>query len=140
VEKALKRPRDREPKRRAGLLIQTARNLLAWLRVVVHFQQRIAVVGNGNIDVGNQTPTRKPGQPVVERLAGSDSSSELRIDKPNPPKTERPQNCGAMSEQGGDSGRGSVSAPQKFVQLVGYRDPKVRHEPWVRPGPVPAKR
>jgi hypothetical protein len=38
---------------------------------------------------------------------------------------------GAMSQQRGDSG--NESAPQKFVQLVGCRDPKVRSEPWVRP-------
>jgi hypothetical protein len=45
-----------------------------------------------------------------------------------------------MSQQCGDNGRGHQSAPQKFVQLVGYRDPKGRAEPWVRPGPAPIKR
>jgi hypothetical protein len=45
-----------------------------------------------------------------------------------------------MSQQYGDSGRGNESAPQKFVQLVGCRDPKARSEPWVRPLPNPAKR
>jgi hypothetical protein len=108
--------------------------------VVMYLQQRIAVVGNRNIDVGNKSPTRKPDQPIVEHLAGTDGSSELRIDKQNPPKTERPGICGAMTQQGGDSGRGNQSAPQKFVQLVGCRDPKVRPEPWVRPRPAPAKR
>ena len=91
-------------------------------------------MGNGNIDVGNKTPTRKPGQPSVERLAGGDGVSEPRIDKPNPVKSERPKICGAMSQQRGDSG--NQSAPQKFVQLVGCRDPKARPEPWVRPAPV----
>ena len=95
-------------------------------------------MGNGNIDVGNKTPTRKPGQPIGENLAGSEGSSELRIDQPNPRKQNRI--CGAMSQQRGDSGRGNQSAPQKFVQLVGYRDPKARPEPWVRPRPAPAKR
>jgi hypothetical protein len=47
--------------------------------------------------------------------------------------------CGAMSLQGGDSGRGNESVPQKLVHLVGCRDPKVRPEPWGRPQPVPAK-
>src|SRR5205823_2787929 len=42
-------------------------------------QQRIAVVGSDNIDVGNTTPTRKSGQPVVENLSGS-NGSEQRID------------------------------------------------------------
>jgi hypothetical protein len=88
-------------------------------------------VGNGNIDVGNKTPTRKPGQPVIEHLAGV---TEPRIDQANPVKTEPPKICGAMSQQRGDSG--NQSAPQKFVQLVGYRDPKARPAPWVRPGPA----
>ena len=97
-------------------------------------------MGNGNIDVGNKSPTRKPGPPVVERLAGSNNAPELRIDKPNPLKTERPKICGAMLQQCGDSGRGNESVPQKFVQLVGCRDPNVRPEPWVRPRANPVKR
>ena len=95
-------------------------------------------MGNGNIDVGKKNPTRKAGQPIGENLVVTEGSPELRIDQPNPPKTERI--CGAMSQQRGDSGRGNQSAPQKFVQLVGYRDPKARSEPWVRPRPAPAKR
>ena len=78
-------------------------------------------MGNGNIDVGNESPTRKPGQP-----SGNVGSSELRIDSSL--KTEReaksPGLCGAMSQQGGEF-RGNVSAPQKFVHLVGCRDSKV---------------
>jgi hypothetical protein len=96
----------------------------------------LAVVGNGNIDVGNKTATRKAGQPIVEGLAGSAGSSEPRI----PMKTKRRGICGAMSEQRGDSGRGNESAPQEFVRLVGYRDPKARAEPWVRPCANPIKR
>jgi len=83
-------------------------------------------VGNCNIDVGNETPTRKPGQ---------------RID--NSPKATRQANdssvCGAMSQQG-DEFRGNVSAPQKFVHLVGCRERKVRLGPEVRPHPNPIKR
>ena len=85
----------------------------------------MTVVGNGNIDVGNKTPTRKP------------------IDGPNSVKTERlrisgakisgARISGAMSQQCGDNG--NVSAPQKFVHLVGCRDPKVRPEPPLRPRP-----
>jgi hypothetical protein len=90
-------------------------------------------VGNGNIDVGNKTATRKPGQPIVEQMA---SSSERRIDKTIAPKAERPRNCGAMSQQCGDSGRGNQSAPQKFVQLVGFRDPKAQPRPSMRPAPA----
>ena len=87
-------------------------------------------MGNGNIDVGNKTPTRKPSEPRI------DGKSPLQ----NPLNAERPKICGAMSQQCGDSGRGNESSPQKFVQLVGYRDPNSRPEPWVRPHPAPAKR
>ncbi len=85
----------------------------------------------------NKTPTRKPGQPV-ESLAGSDTS-DLRIDQSNSLKRQPPRICGAMSLQRGDSGRGNESVPQKFIQLVGCRDPKGSPEPWVRPRP-PVKR
>jgi hypothetical protein len=91
-------------------------------RVVIYLQQRIIVVGNGNIDVGKKTATRRD-QPALDTGA-----SERRIPQ------QQGGNCGAMSQQRGDSGRGNVSAPQKFVQLVGYRDPhtldaKPRREP-----------
>ena len=98
-------------------------------------------MGNGNIDVGNETPTRKPGQPMVETLSGRNGSSELRIDSSL--KTERQEklqeNCGAMSQQGGEF-RGNVSAPQKFVHLVGCRDPNARPGLEVRQYPNRAKR
>ena len=93
-------------------------------------------MGNGNIDVGNESPTRKPGQPIVENCLERNGSSELRIDSSL--KTERegksPGLCGAMSQQGGEL-RGNVSAPQKFVHLVGCREPKVT--PDLRPANTP---
>ena len=92
-------------------------------------------MGNGNIDVGNQTPTRKPGQPAVELTSRRNGSSEQRIDSSL--KTEPP--CGAMSQQGGEF-RGNLSAPQKFVHLVGCREPKVVRDAEVRQYPNPAKR
>jgi len=67
-------------------------------------------VGSGNINVGSATPTRKPGQPVERQGETSEHPVSL---------------CGAMSQQGGEF-RGNVSAPQKFVQLVGCRERKVR--------------
>jgi hypothetical protein len=67
----------------------------------------MAVMGNGNIDVGKETAIRKPG----------------------PLKSGQPGICGAMAQQQCDGGRGNQSAPQKFVQLVGYRDPKGQNEP-----------
>jgi hypothetical protein len=92
-------------------------------------------VGNGNIEVGNRTPTRKPGQPAVELTSGRNGSPEQRIDSSL--KTEPP--CGAMSQQGGEF-RGNLSAPQKFVHLVGCREPKVVRGSEVRQYPNPAKR
>jgi hypothetical protein len=97
----------------------------------------MAVVGNGIIDVGNQTPSRNPSQPIAEPLARSGGSSELRIEKPL--QTGTISICGAMPLQRGESGRGNESVPQKLVHLVGCRDPKVRPEPWVRPQPAPIK-
>jgi hypothetical protein len=92
----------------------------------------MAVVGSGNIDVGNQTPTRAPG----ETVSGSDGCSEPRIDQQNRVKTVRPKVGTAMAQQCGDSGRGIQSAPQKLVHLVGCRDPKARPEPGGRRNPV----
>jgi hypothetical protein len=102
---------------------------------MTHLQRRVAVVGNGITDGGNQTASRNPSQPIAEPLAGIDGSSEPPIDKPL--QTGTIGICGAMSLQGGDSGRGNESVPQKLVHLVG--NPKVRPEPWGRPQPVPAK-
>jgi hypothetical protein len=84
----------------------------------------MAVVGNGNIDVGNERLTRIPGQPAVEIPA--DGTSRPRIDRQALLKTELPRISGAMAQQCGDIGRGNQSAPQKFVRLVGCRDPKAR--------------
>ena len=80
-------------------------------------------MGNGNIEVGNQTPTRKPG------------SSERRID--SSPTIE--PHCGAMTQQSHEF-LGNLSAPQKFVRLVGCHEPKVVRDAEGRPYPNPAKR
>jgi hypothetical protein len=104
---------------------------------VSQLQKRILVVGDGDVDVGNKTLTRKSRHAVVARLAGSTGSRELLIAPSDSLKTERPGICGAMSQQCSDSGH--VSAPQKLVHLVGCRDPKVRPEPWVHPRPGPMK-
>ena len=83
----------------------------------------------GNIDVGNKNPARNLARPMTARTDG-----ELRIEAPNTVRMKRSANCGAMSQQCGDSG--NYSTPQKFVQLVGCREPKAGAEPWVRPGPA----
>jgi hypothetical protein len=92
----------------------------------------MAVVGNGNIDVGNERLICKPGQPVVEAL-GDGSTDKPRIDKQNPPRAEHPRISVAMAQQCGDMGRGNQSAPQKFVRLVGCRDSKAGPEQRARP-------
>jgi hypothetical protein len=87
-------------------------------------------VGSGNIDVGNANPTRKPDQPALDNLPGRDGSGP-RID-PSLKTEEAAQAetsahpvslCGAMSQQGSEF-LGNMSAPQKFVHLVGCRDRK----------------
>ena len=107
-------------------------------RALFFTAERMAVVGNGNFDVGNETPTRKPDQ-SAENPARRGGSSELRIDPSNPVKKERPKICGAMAQQCGDNGRGTESTPQKLVHLMGCRDPKAQHKPWVRPSPLQMK-
>ena len=92
-------------------------------------------MGNGNIDVGNQTPTRKPGQPAVELMSRRNGSSEQRIDSSM--NTDPP--CGAMSQQGSEFS-GNLSAPQEFVHLVGCREPKAVRGSEISQYPNPAKR
>ena len=83
-------------------------------------------MGNGNIDVGSN-PTRKTGQPIVEQVFGSTGLPELRIDQQTPARTARPDNCGAMAQQRGDSG--NQSAPQGLLQLVGCREKARPNQP-----------
>jgi hypothetical protein len=103
-------------------------------------QQRTAVVGIGNMNVGNKTPTRRPGQP--EHSSGG---NQLRIDASLKTDhwakaSEHPAGlCGAMSQQGSEF-RGNVSAPQKFVHLVGCRERKVEAGLKVRQSSNPVKR
>jgi hypothetical protein len=100
-----------------------------------------SVVASGSTDRGNQGPPRKkglkPGQPGAESLAGPDAFPGLRTDGVDSLRTVRV--CGAMSQQHGDAGRGNVSSPQKFVHLVGCRDPNARTGPPLRPRPSPSK-
>jgi hypothetical protein len=69
-------------------------------------------VGNGNIGVGNTAAPRKSSQ----------------------------QMAGAMSQQSVPVMGGNQCSPQKFVRLVGCRDPKVKTGSQVRPYPNPVKR
>jgi hypothetical protein len=104
---------EHEPKHRFERHSRTeCCNFSGQLRVCNLTSKGILVVGSDNIDVGKQTA---PGQP------GSEAS----------PQKLRDGICGAMLQQRGDSGH--ESAPQKFVQLVGCREPKAGLDPWVRP-------
>ena len=131
VENSCLRRNQREPQHRYVRLTRTTCNLSMQSCVELrHISNKgMAVVGNGNIDVGSENLTRKPGQPAVEVLG--DGSAKPRIEGRNPLRTERPRISGAtisgaMAQQCGDLGRGNQSAPQKFVRLVGCRDPKAR--------------
>jgi len=121
-----------EPNPFTRRLLQIACNFCRRLRVGIDSQPEDSVLGSGSTEVG-KGPTRKPGRPTVELSAGPDAFPKLRIDGDGSLRTTRV--CGAMSQQNSDSG--SVSAPQKFVHLVGCRDPKARTRPWVRPRPPP---
>ena len=94
-------------------------------------------MGDDNIDVGNN-PARKPGRPIVQRLLESNGSTDARIDRQNLKRAERPI-CGAMSQQGSEF-RGNVSAPQKFVHLVGCRERKAGADLETRQYSNPVKR
>jgi hypothetical protein len=108
-------------------------NFCRRLRVGINSQPEDSVVGSDSTEVGQgptrkKGPSREPGRPRVEL----DAFPKLRIDGDGSLRPARV--CGAMSQQNGDSG--CVSAPQKFVQLVGCRDSKARTRPWVRPRPI----
>ena len=87
-------------------------------------------MGNDNIDVGNQTASRQRAERPVSVDAALPPDGEMSANKA-PVRI-----CGAMSQQRGDSGH--ESAPQKLLQLVGYRDPKARPDAWIRPTRVAA--
>ena len=76
-------------------------------------------MGNGDIVVGSNPSSRKPAT-IIGDTAGTASAAPRT--NSDPVKAER--GCGAMSQQRGDSG--AASTPQKFVRLVGCREPKVR--------------
>jgi hypothetical protein len=87
-------------------------------------QQRTAVVGNGNNDVGSATPNRKYGRQVAENSSGRDPGSSFAETGRHEEAPGHPASlCGEMSQQGGEF-RGNISAPQKLLHLVGCREPK----------------
>ena len=96
-------------------------NFSRQLCVGVGIQRRIAVLSNGNIDVGKKSSARKTGQPIVGRLFVSNGLPQPRIDQSKPAQaTRRDNKCGAMAQQRGESGNYSV--PQELLHLVGCRE------------------
>jgi hypothetical protein len=88
-------------------------------------QQRTAVVGNGNNDVGSATPNRKSGRELAENSPGSNDPGPRFVKAGRHGEASGPpvSLCGEMSQQGGEF-RGNMSAPQKLLHLVGCREPK----------------
>jgi hypothetical protein len=74
----------------------------------------MAVMGNGDIVVGENPPARKS-------VLSSPENSDERTAGPSSGREER--HCGAMSQQRANNS--TVSTPQKFLRLVGCRDAKV---------------
>ena len=84
-------------------------------------RQRMAVMRGDDIVVGHKSPTRKSPHPIVGHLGAPDQPSSPTIDRPRNRPGSRPSVCGEMSQQCGNSG--AQSTPQKFLRLVGCRDP-----------------
>jgi hypothetical protein len=88
----------------------------------------MAVMGDDDIVVGNKSAVRKSSRAIIGPLnvpAGAfgqrSDQAAPKIDPRIDPRIEPPVICGEMSQQRGHSG--AQSTPQKFLQLVGYRDP-----------------
>jgi hypothetical protein len=88
----------------------------------------MVVMGGDDIVVGNKSAVRKSSQTMVGPLKVAVGARRPRLDQAAPKidpridrRIDRPVICGEMSQQRGHSG--AQSTPQKFLQLVGYRDP-----------------
>jgi hypothetical protein len=67
-------------------------------------------------------------------------NSTIHISAQAKPKTDGSKICGAMAQQHGAGGHHETeSVPQKFVHLVGCRDPNARKTPTAPPRPMPKK-
>ena len=78
-------------------------------------------MGGDDIIVGGNPSIRGPSQAQAQAQVQAQVSDRSRVDRQD---RRRAALCGAMSQQRDDSG--AQSMPQKLVQLVGCRDPKVR--------------
>jgi hypothetical protein len=89
-------------------------------------------MGSDDIIVGNESPVRKSSPAIIAPRNTPVGVAYPRPDQALPrldSRIDRSVICGEMSQQRGHSG--AQSTPQKFLQLVGYRDPNAG---------VPAKR
>ncbi len=84
---------------------------------------------SGDIIAGSNPSTRKPKvklnvkpEPVIVKSLDKGAKPPARRAEATAGNGER--RCGAMSQQRTDSG--ATSTPQKFLQLVGCREPKAR--------------
>lgn len=79
-------------------------------------------MGNDDIVVGKNTPTRAPNAVIVEKLAERAGASAPS----HPTQSPQERHCGAMSQQ---PCGGAVSTPQKFLHLIGCHDPNIKAAP-----------
>jgi hypothetical protein len=67
-------------------------------------------------------------------------NSTIDVRSQTKPKPDGARICGAMAQQhGADARHDTESVPQKFVHLVGHRDPDECRAPWIPPRPVTKK-
>ena len=82
-------------------------------------------MGSGDIIAGSNPPTRRPKKPttvIVRNPARGAGASSRRSEITSTNAADG--HCGAMSQQRADSG--TTMAPQKFLHLVGCREPNAR--------------
>jgi hypothetical protein len=84
-------------------------------------RQRMAVMAGDNIVVGKPSVRKRSQAIIAHPTMPTGPADQPKVDRTG---GRRPQLCGAMSQQRDDSG--AQSMPQKFVHLVGCRDPKMR--------------
>jgi hypothetical protein len=70
-------------------------------------------MGNGDIVAGKATSNQLTPKEQIKNADG-----------PRPAAPRQQQMCGAMAQQGDEYH--TLSQPQEFVRLVGYRDPRIR--------------
>jgi hypothetical protein len=84
----------------------------------------MAVMRRDDIVVGDKTSIGKSPPAIVENQNAPGGASGQRTDEPSAPKLDQPSICGEMSQQRGH--RSAQSTPQKFLQLVGCREPHAK--------------